>query len=143
MSDADDKTRILLIDVIQSIDGQIVVETVQKNEGEAYASLRIEGLPIEQLVQNYRKIAELTLRQTEQRNAALVVTMSPSSPTSGELQAVVEKQNSGMTNSVQVNYRHYYLLNALREKMIEQLGEDWRKVMAVYREENVEFYFDY
>jgi hypothetical protein len=35
------------------------------------------------------------------------------------------------------------VLNALREKMIEQLGESWSQVRAVYRAGALEFYFEY
>jgi hypothetical protein len=143
IADPNDENRILVIDVIQNIDDQIVTETVQRTAGEAYATLGISGLSMERLVEVYKNIMHQLHRQAKQRDAALIVTMSPSSSTSGEVRGVLEKPGSDAKGSVLVNYRHYYILNALREKMIELLGDGWSKVRAVYRPEELEFYFEY
>ena len=82
-------------------------------------------------------------RQTRQRDAALIVTMSPSSSTSGEVRGFLEKPGADSKSNVVVNYKHYYVLNALREKMIELLGDSWSKVRAVYRPDELQFYFEY
>jgi hypothetical protein len=73
----------------------------------------------------------------------LVVTMSPTSPTSGEVRAFLKKPEEPVQKSILINYRHYYVLNALRDKMIELLGESWSQVRAVFHEGDVEFYFEY
>jgi len=52
------------------------------------------------------------------------------------------KRKKKKENSVQVNYQHYYLLNALRDKMIEIVGEGWSQVEAVYWQDTLEFYFE-
>jgi hypothetical protein len=143
IADPKDEDKILMIDVIQSIDDEIVTETVQKSAGEAYATLGITGLSIEQLVDIYKKIMDQLHRQTKERDATLIVTMSPSSSTSGEVKAFLEKSDSDSKNNILVNYKHYYILNALRERMIEILGDAWSKVRAVYRPEELEFYFEY
>nr|MDQ3007523.1 hypothetical protein [Chloroflexota bacterium] len=82
-------------------------------------------------------------RQIKQKDMDLIVTMSPSSPTSGEVKGFLEKGDSDIKSSVLINYRHYYMLDALREKMIELAGDNWSKVRAVYRSDNLEFYFEY
>jgi hypothetical protein len=69
--------------------------------------------------------------------------MSPSSPASGEVTGYIEKREPGEKSSVSVNYQHYYLLNALREKMMESSGKGWSKVRAVYRSGDLDFHFEY
>lgn len=139
----DDNKNILAIDVIQTIDNELVIETIQRDTGEAYAVLGINGLSRERLEKVYEDIVLSLFLQTTQRDTTMTVNMSPTSPTSGELRGFLEKHNSDSKESVQLNYQHYYILNALREKMIEQLGENWDEVKVVCRADHVEFYFDY
>lgn len=137
------ENKILIIDVIQNIDGEIVTETVQHIAGEAYAALGIESLSMERLVEVYQETMNQLHRKSGQRDADLIVTISPTSSTSGEVKACLEKKDSEIKTSILVNYRHYYILNALRERMIELVGDGWSKVKAVYSSEDLEFYFEY
>ena len=138
-----DDRNILAIDVIQHIDDEIITETVQRNAGEAYLILGIAGLSREQLEDVYRGMMQGLHRQMGLKaDVALVVSMAPSSPLSGEARGYTETHDSGEKSSVFVNYPHYYLLNALREQMLEPTGEGWSKVRAVYRSGGLEFYFD-
>jgi hypothetical protein len=139
LSDPNVKNNIFAIDVVQKIDDGVVVETVQRNAGEAYTALGIDRLSAEQLEETYVDIAS----SLHEQGATLTVTMSPTSSTSGELRGVLEKYDPDVKSSIPVNYHHYYILNALREKMTQQLGKSCSKVTAVYRGENVEFSFDY
>jgi hypothetical protein len=135
------ETDILAIDVVQHIDDEIITETVQRKAGEAYETLGITGLSAEELTKIYKEMLEKLYRQqAKPGDTALVVTMSPRSATSGEIRGYV--QNLGVQSSVLLNYQHYYILNALREKMIETKGEAWSKVRAVYDGRSLEFYFD-
>lgn len=134
------ETDILAIDVVQHVDEEIITETVQRGPGEAYEPLGIAGLSVERLTAVYKGMLEDLHRQlAKPGDTVLVVTMSPSSETSGEIRGYV--QNSGVQSSVSLNYQHYYVLNALREKMIEA-GKGWSKVRAVYDGRNLEFSFD-
>ena len=81
--------------------------------------------------------------QAKQPDMDLVVTMSPSSPTSGEVEGLLVHPDAPVQGSILVNYKHYYMLNALREKMTESTGDAWRKVRAVYHSGDLEFYFEY
>ncbi len=142
IADPKDETNILAIDVIQHIDEEVVTETVQRQAGEAYDAVGIAGLSMERLVAVYdRMLRDLYFEQIDASEIDLFVTMSPSSETSGELRGYVEK--SEQKNSLQLDYRHYYLLNALREKMKAVLGEEWREVRAMFVSRRLEFYFDY
>ena len=144
IGDPKDDRNILAIDVIQHIDGEIVTETAQRNAGEAYLSLGIAGLSRERLKDVYKEMMQGLHRQLGlKEDVALIVTMRLSSPLSGEVRGYAEKRASGEKSSVLVNYQHYYLLNALREKMIESTGDGWSSVRAVYRSGDLEFYFDY
>jgi hypothetical protein len=135
-----DETDILAIDVVQHVDEEVIIETVQRNAGEAYEILGIAGLSLERLTAVYQEMLEEHYRQqAKPGDTVLVVTMSPSSETSGEIRGYI--RNSGVQSSVLLNYQHYYLLNALREKMIEA-GKGWSKVRAVYDGNHLEFYFD-
>lgn len=142
IADPKDEENIFAIDVIQHIDEDVVTETVQRHAGEAYATLGIAGLSLERLVAVYKEmIKQLHHQQVGWADVDLVVMMSPSSEASGEIRGYLEKSNG--KSSVFVNYQHYYMLNALREKMIEMLGDSWSKVRAVYSSDSLEFYFDY
>jgi hypothetical protein len=143
IADPKDKNKILVIDVIQHIDGEPITETIQRNAGEVYAALGIAGLSMERLVEVYKEMLKQLHRQGSQRDMDLIVSMSPTSPTSGEVRAYMGKPEVSVQNSVLVNYRHYYVLNALRERMIEAVGEGWSKVRAVYQPDALEFYFEY
>ena len=139
---ADDKN-VLAIDVVQNINDEVITETVQQNAGQAYATLGIDGLSMEELVVAYKNKMRQLERQTTLKEGDLVVTMSPTSSTSGEIKGYVRKQDSDLVRSVPVNHQHYYLLTALREKLIGITGDAWKRVKAVYRSGDVEFYFDY
>jgi hypothetical protein len=80
-----EKNNILAIDVIQHIDGKPVTETVQRVAGAAYSALGIVGLPRERLVDVYKGMMKQLHSQTKVREIDLIVTMSLTSPTSGEL----------------------------------------------------------
>src|SRR5687768_9811514 len=84
IADPRDENKILAIDVVQNIDDELITETVQRGAGEAYATLGIAGLSMEGLVEVYKKMMHQLHRQAKQRDAGLIVTMTPSSSTSGE-----------------------------------------------------------
>ena len=138
-----EKNNVLAIDVIQHIDGKPVTETVQRTEGEAYAILGIAEFSMERLVEVYKGMLKQLHSQAQSRNIELTVTMTPTSPTSGELTGLLEVPDAPVQSPVQLNYQHYYLLKAMRDKMVETTGDAWSQVKAVYRPDELEFYFEY
>jgi hypothetical protein len=139
-----EENKVLAIDVIQHIDSELVTETVQHIAGEGYELLGIAGLSMERLVEVYKGMMNRLMKEHGQyKDMALTVTMTPTSIVSGQVNGIIEKIDASVRNSILVNYRHYYVLNALREKMIEALDDEWSKVTAVYRSGELEFYFDY
>ncbi len=143
VADPKDENNILAIDVIQHINNDLITETVQRKPGEAYAALGITGLSMERITQVYKEMMHELHSRMGQRDSDLIVTMSPGSSTSGEVRGYMEQGNAGRTNTVSVNYRHYYVLNALGENMAELVGDSWTMVKAVYRSDALEFYFEY
>ena len=137
------KDDVLAIDVVQHIDGRPVTETVQRQAGEAYGPLGIAGLSMENLVEVYKEMLGGLRSQSELEKIDVEVTMAPTSETSGELTGLFVVPDAPAQSPVQVNYQHYYVLNALRERMSEMLGERWRQVRAVYHEGDLEFHFEY
>ena len=136
-----DENNILAIDVFQNIDDELITETVERNSGEADTMLGIAGLSAERLIDVYKEIMHQLHRQAKQKDTDLIVTMSPTSLTSGEVRGYLQKSNSDVRSSVPVNYQHYYILKALRGKMTQDVGVS-SKVKAVYRSDNLEFYFE-
>jgi hypothetical protein len=137
-----EKDKTLAIDVVQSIDDDILVETVQRRKGEAYAALGISELSVEQLKEVYGEMMAQMRSQLGQPESDFVITMSPTSPISGEVIGYLQSHDEPMKRAVLTDYQHYYVLNALREKMSEQLGENWKQVKAIYKHGAVEFYFE-
>jgi hypothetical protein len=138
-----EKDTILAIDVVQHIDGKPVTETVQRKAGEAYEVLGISGLSMEQLADVYKGMLQQLHSQAELKDMGVSVTMRPTSPASGEVSGQLLIPDSPEQSPVPVNYQHYYLLNALRDRMIETLGECWSEVTAVYQAGELEFSFQY
>lgn len=139
--DKEDKT--LAIDVIQKIDDDIVTETVQHGAGEAYEKLGIADLSLERLVEVYKEKLHQLHRESNMPYTYLIVTMTPNSPISGEINGYLEEREKDQKISIEVNYQHYYLLNAIRDKMIELVGDGWRQVKAVYWKNTLELFFEY
>ena len=141
----DDENRTQVIDIIQNIDGDLFIETVECSTGEVEAVLEINHLSLEGLQKEYEVLLKnLLLKQPDHHDTHLVVTMIPTSPSTGEISCYLERP-TGRSN-VQLNYRHYYMLKALREKMSSIVGESCSRVQAIYQSGmfgNLEFYFDY
>ena len=143
ITDPKDKNKVLTIDVIQKIDDELLTDTIQQIAGEAYAPLGIADTSMERLADIYKQTLRQIHHEIGQRDDTLIVTMSPTSPTSGEVRAVLEEKEPRSKKSLEVNYTHYYILNALREKMIELKGVTWKRVNAIYQQDNLKFYFEY
>jgi hypothetical protein len=138
-----EKDKTLAIDVIQTIDEEIVVETVQRNAGEAHETLGISGLSTEELVQAYKKMLHELYRRSGAEDTDLIVEMTPHAATAGESTGYLQQAGSDLKKSVPLNYQHYYVLNTLREKMIGLPRDHWSRVKAIYHAGDVEFYFDF
>jgi hypothetical protein len=97
---------------------------------------------VEHLKEVYAEIMAQLHSWLGQPESDLVITMSPTSEISGEVIGYLQSHDEPVKRAVLTDYQHYYVLNALRERMIEQLGEDWKQVKAIYKQGAVEFYFE-
>lgn len=143
ISDSEDKNKILAIDVVQTVDEDVFTETVQRNAGEGAAAIGIAGLSMERLVKLYKEKLDQIYLQAKKHEAKVVVTMSASSPLSGEVTGYIEIPDSNTQNGLSLRYQHYYILNAIREKMVELVGDRWQTVKAVYQPYQLELHFEY
>ena len=141
ITDDSEKDKTLAIDVVQTIDDEIFVETVQRRKDEAYAALGISELSVKRLKDVYKEMMAQLHGGFGQPESDLVITMSPTSEISGEVTGYLQSHNEPVKQAVLTNYQHYFVLSALREKMIEQDGENWGQIKAVYKPDVVEFYF--
>lgn len=138
-----EKDKTLAIDVVQIIDEDVIVETVQRRKNEAYADLGIAGLSAERLKGVYKEMMAQLHSGMDQPDSDLVITMSPTSEISGEVSGYLQSHDEPVKQPILTNYQHYYVLNALRERMTEQLGQSWRQVKTTYKQGEAEFYFEY
>lgn len=137
------KDKTLAIDVVQTIDDELIIETIERKKDEAGAALGIAGLSAERLKDVYKEMIEQLHHRMGQPDSDLVITMSPTSDTSGEVSGYLQSHDEPVKQWVLTNYQHYYVLNALRERMAEQLEQRWRQVKIIYKQEEAEFYFEY
>jgi hypothetical protein len=138
-----EENNVLAIDVIQHIDGKPVTETVQRSVGEAYAVLGLAGLSVDDLKEVYKGMMRQLCSESEHDDVAASVTMTPTSATSGELQGFRGSPDTLLQQPVVVNYQHYYVLSALRDKMVEASRECWKSVKAVYHAGDLQLQFEY
>lgn len=137
------KNEVLAIDVIQHIDGKPVTETVQREAGEAYPILGIDKLSQESLTEVFKGMMGQLRSQSEPGDVDLVVIMSPTSSTSGQMKGYLVVPDAPVQTPVLLNFQHYYVLSALRDKMMESSGKQWQQVRAVYHLDDLKFYFGY
>jgi hypothetical protein len=137
------KDKTLAIDVVQTVNDEVYVETVQRNAGEAHKTLGIAGLSREELIRVYKKMLRELYGRIKKPNSDLIVEMTPHSDISGETTGYLQQPTTGKRYSIELNYQHYYVLNAIRAKMIELEGDRGSKIKAVYHAGNVEFHSDY
>lgn len=138
-----EKDKTLAIDIVQAIDDDLIVETVQREKDEAYATLGIAELSAERLKDVYKEMMAQLHHKVGQPKSNLVVLMSPTSDISGEVTGYLQSHDEPVKQAVLTNYQHYYVLDALRGRMLEESGENWKQVKAIYKSEGVEFYFEY
>jgi len=143
IADPKNNKKILIIDVIQKINEETVVQTVQRMPGEADTILGIAGLSMEQLVEVLKNMMHQLYKQQGLNDSKLTISMSPSSQASGEVKGILLTHDSSTKTSILVNYRYYCVLNAIRTKMVELLGDTCIEIKAVYLPESLEFYCEY
>lgn len=112
LKDPEDASQALAMDVAQNIDGEWLVQTVQRQTGEARRLLGLEGLEPGQLIALARQLVNSL---TEQGTDELHLFLKRIAPESSEIHAYVVSK-TGERISLRTNYQHYYVLNELLEQ---------------------------
>jgi hypothetical protein len=112
MKDPEDASQDLAMDVAQNIDGEWLVQTVQRQAGEARRLLGLEGLEPGQLIMLARQlISSLADEGTDE----LHLFLKRISPETSEIHGHVVSL-TGEKIGLRTNYQHYYVLNELLEQ---------------------------
>ena len=130
LKDPKDETRDLAIDVAQNIDGEWVVQTVQRQARGAYAVIGIEGLMLDQLINLAGHVVgfvtePITGRETYDDEIHLFM-KSISTETSEVYGHVISK--TGKKMGVRANYQHYYVLNEILEQTSKIMKEEYSEI---------------
>jgi hypothetical protein len=130
LKDPKDENRDLAIDVAQYIDGEWVVQTVQRQAREAYAVIGIEGLMLDQLINLAGHVVDsitepITSRETYDDEMHLF--MKHISPETSEIYGYVISE-TGEKIGVRPNYQHYYVINEILEQISKIMKEKYREI---------------
>lgn len=116
----------LAIDVAQNINGEWLVQTVQRQTGEARRLLGIEGLePIQLIALARQLINSLTDQETDE----LHLFLKRISPESSEIHGHVMSK-TGEKISLRTNYQHYYVLNELLEQTAQARQKQYSELQV-------------
>jgi hypothetical protein len=130
LKDPKDETRDLAIDVAQNIDGEWVVQTVQRQARGAYAVIGIEGLMLDQLINLAGHVVDSITEPLTSREAyddEMHLFMKSISPETSEIYGhVISKTGEKM--GVRANYQHYYVLNEILEQISKIMKEEYAEI---------------
>jgi flavoprotein len=135
LKDPKDESGDLAIDVAQSIDGEWVVQTVQRQPKEAYPVIGIEGLSLDQLTdlasQAVNSVTEpITGMGTCDDEMHLF--MKRISAETSEVYGYIISE-AGQKIGIRSNYQHYYVLNEILEQKAKMMQEEYSEIQ-VHRE---------
>lgn len=130
LTDPQDEATALAIDVAQNIDGEWIVQTVQKQVQEGYSVVGIEGMVLDQLLSLAKEIvASVTIPITgcETHDEELHLFMKRISSETSEIHGYVITKN-GEKIGVRTNYRHYYVINEILEQTSKAMKEEYAEI---------------
>jgi len=130
LKDPKDETRDLAIDVAQNIDGEWVVQTVQRQARGAYAVIGIGGLGLDQLItlagQVVNSVTEPVTGQGTYDDE-MHLFMKRNSPETSEIYGHIISK-TGEKVGVRANYQHYYVLNEILEQTSKIMKEEYSEI---------------
>ena len=144
VKDPHDEAKELAIDVAQNVDGEWVVQTVQRQVQEAYPAIGIEGLGLDQLITLARDIVNsvtkpITGRATYDDEMHLFMKRI-SSETSEIHGHIISK--TGEKVGIRANYQHYYVLNEILEQIQKIMQEEYSELQVQRdKDDNGRLYF--
>jgi hypothetical protein len=130
LKDPADASRALAIDVVQNIDGEFHVQTVQNEKQQAYSAIGIDGFSLDQLINLAgRAVNSVTKSITgrETYDDEMHIFMKLISPETAEIYGHVISK-TGEKIGIQSNYQHYYVLNEIAEQISEIMKEKYAEI---------------
>src|SRR5687767_11843492 len=132
LKDPKDEARDLAIDVAQNIDGEWVVQTVQRQPREAYPVVGIDGLSLDQLTdlasQVVNSITEPIIVMGTSDDEMHLFMKRISAETSEVYGYIISK--TGQKIGIRSNYQHYYVLNEILEQKAKVMQEEYSELQV-------------
>jgi len=118
------------IDVAQNIDGEWVVQTVQRQMQEAYPVLEIDGKGLDQLVNIAAHVVNSVtepIAKQEADDGEMHIFMKRISPETSEVYGLVISK-TGEKIGIRTNYQHYYVINEIMEQISKIMKEEYAEI---------------
>ena len=137
VKDPEDEAKELAIDVAQNIDGEWVVQTVQRQVQWAYPTIGIEGLGLDQLINLASDVVNTVTKPITgwgTHDDEMHLFMKRISPESSEIYGHIISK-AGEKVGVRANYQHYYVLNEILEQIAKIMREEYSE-LQVHRDKD-------
>lgn len=130
LNDPANATKALAIDVAQNIDGEWMVQTIQRQIQEAYTVLEIDGKGLDQLVNIAAHAVDSVTEPITKQEADGTEThifMKRISPETSEVHGHIISK-TGERISIRANYQHYYVINEILEQISKIMKEEYAEI---------------
>jgi len=130
LTDPEDDSKALAIDVALDIDGEWHVQTVQSRVREGHSVVGISGLDLDQLINlAHRVVNSVTEPITgwETYSDELHLFMNHISPETSEIYGHIISK-AGEKIGVKTNYQHYYVINEIMEQISKIMKEEYAEI---------------
>ena len=125
-----DQSKTLAIDVVQNIDGEWVVQTVQHQAQEAYPAIGIEGFGLDQLINIASRVVDSVTEPITGHKTyddEMHIYMKRISPETSELYGHIISEK-GERIAIRSDYRHYYVINEMLEQISKIMREEYAEI---------------
>ena len=139
LNDPANTSRAFAIEVAQNIDGEWVVQTVQRQTQEAYIILEIDGKGLDQLVNIAAYVvssATEPITKQEADVAEIHIFMKRISPETSEIHGHVISK-TGEKIGIRANYQYYYVINEILEQISKVMKEEYAKIQLHRNKEDL------
>jgi hypothetical protein len=130
IKDPQNEAKALAIDVVQKIDNEWYVQTVQSKIQEAYSAIGIEGVRLNQLIDIASRVIDSVTKPVigcETFDDEMHIFMRHISPMTSELHGYVISK-IGERIEVRTNYQHYYVINEILNQISEIMNEEYTEI---------------
>jgi hypothetical protein len=130
LKDPTNESRILAIDVVQNIDGEFHVQTLQKEKQQAYSAIGIDGFSLDQLINLAGRVVNSVTKPITGRETyddEIHIFMRLISLETAEIYGHVISK-TGEKIGIRSNYQHYYVLNEIAEQISKIMKEKYTEI---------------